>query len=255
MDAAELWMTPVIKVPTKTPIRGLLKFSIIAENCGRSARGAMESDIMVIPDISTANPKSMVPISLDFCFLPIMYMMIPMRANTMEKFLGFNMPRRIFPSLLIPVKERIHAVRVVPISAPKITPTVWDNSMIPELTKPTSITVVAELDWIAMVMITPTSSPLKGLSVTFLRSFSSLPPAVFSRALDKRFIPKRKNASPPKSCTKLKMDTIDSFTMSSRIDNCDFRKNLNARNYFIIEFSLCSRKIECVGNIIKNDRQ
>ena len=45
-----------------------------------------------------------------------------------------------------------------------------------------------------MVMMEPTRNPFRGLSVTFLRSFSSFPPAIFSRDPDRRLIPKRKKA-------------------------------------------------------------
>ena len=48
--------------------------------------------------------------------------------------------------LSIPAKLRIHAVTVVPIFAPIIKPTAWDRCMIPEFTKPTTITVVADED-------------------------------------------------------------------------------------------------------------
>ena len=46
-------------------------------------------------------------------------------------------------SLPIPEREVIHGVNVVPILEPIITPMVCDIFIIPELTKPTSITVTA----------------------------------------------------------------------------------------------------------------
>jgi len=49
-------------------------------------------------------------------------------------------------SLSIPVKLRIHEVTVVPMLAPIITLMACLNTIIPEFTKPTTITVVAELD-------------------------------------------------------------------------------------------------------------
>ena len=68
--------------------------------------------------------------------------------------------------------------------------------MIPELTRPTSITVTAEEDCTAMVMAAPSSILTHGLAVIVFSSCSSLPPAIFSRLLDITFMPNRKNASP-----------------------------------------------------------
>ena len=120
----------------------------------------MEELIMVIPCISIPKPTSIMPMSLRLCFFDPMIMMTPMRATTREKHLGSSSLRITLPSLLIPDSERIHAVSVVPISEPKITLTVEDSSMIPELTKPTSMTVIAEEDWMAIVMRIPIRSPL-----------------------------------------------------------------------------------------------
>ena len=72
----------------------------------------------------------------------------------------------------MPERERIHAVSVVPIFAPKMTYSVWPNFMIPELTRPTSITVTAEEDCTAMVMAAP-SSRLMSMAVDTVRSTSS----------------------------------------------------------------------------------
>ena len=80
-----------------------------------------------------------------------------------------------------------------------MTPMVWPSSMTPEFTRPTSITVMADEDWMAMVMPAPSKRLLTGLEVMRLSSRSSLPPAIFSRLLDMVFIPYRKKASPPQS--------------------------------------------------------
>ena len=73
---------------------------------------------------------------------------------TGEKFSGFNIEMNRL-SLSIPERLRIHAVRVVPMLEPMMTPTVWASSMMPEFTSPTSITVSADEDWIAIVTIAP----------------------------------------------------------------------------------------------------
>ena len=52
--------------------------------------------------------------------------------------------RKLSPSR--PLKERIQAVTVVPTLLPMMTPTACFSVMMPELTKPTTMTVVAEED-------------------------------------------------------------------------------------------------------------
>ena len=112
----------------------------------------------------------------------------PARASRGEKLSGLSMLTRTF-SLSMPVRERIHAVSVVPMLEPMITPMVWPISMTPEFTRPTSITVMAEEDWMAMVMPAPSSRLLRGVEVMRLSSRSSLPPAIFSRLLDMVVMP------------------------------------------------------------------
>ena len=61
--------------------------------------------------------------------------------------------------------------------------------MTPEFTRPTSMTVIADEDWMAMVMPAPKRRLLKGLEVIFFRVRSRRPPAIFSRLLDMTFMP------------------------------------------------------------------
>ena len=124
MDAAELWMIPVTTVPARTPRSGFLNAVIILVNSSVSLRGAMDPDIMVIPCMRIAKPRSIVPISLRFCFLDTITMSIPISAKIREKHFGSRSLRNTLPDELIPDSERIHAVSVVPMSDPKITPTV-----------------------------------------------------------------------------------------------------------------------------------
>ena len=123
-------------------------------------------------------------------------MTTPTRATTGENTSGFSSCIQR-TSLSMPDRERIQAVSVVPTLEPMMTPTVWPSSMMPELTRPTSITVIAEEDWMAMVMPAPSSRLLKRLEVIFFSSCSSRPPASFSKPEDMTDIPYRKNASPP----------------------------------------------------------
>ena len=62
-----------------------------------------------------------------------------------EKEVGFNIFIKILV-LSMPLKLKIHDVIVVPILAPIIIPTACVSFITPELTKPTTITEVAEGD-------------------------------------------------------------------------------------------------------------
>ena len=140
-------------------------------------------------------------------------MTTPARATTGEKTSGLR-SRIQMTSLSMPDRERIQAVKVVPTLEPMMTPTVCPSSMMPEFTRPTSMTVTAEEDWMAMVMPAPSRRLLKRLSVIFFRSCSSLPPASFSRLEDIVDIPKRKKASPPHRVITEKISMIRSLYLS-----------------------------------------
>jgi hypothetical protein len=92
-------------------------------------------------------------------------------------------------SALKPKSDTIHAVTVVPMLAPIITPTACESVKRPALTKPTVITVVAEEDWITDVIPTPVITPLKGFEVIAVRKPRILLPAAFCRPPLIRFIP------------------------------------------------------------------
>ena len=84
-------------------------------------------------------------ISFFFSFLENKIKKIPMRASTELKDTGLRSFTKT-ESPLIPVRLRSHAVAVVPILAPMMTPTACVSFMIPEFTNPTTITVVADDD-------------------------------------------------------------------------------------------------------------
>ena len=177
----------------------MLKVVSSPVNSGISASGDTAPLMSCIPYISTAKPAMMIPTSLRFSFLLPIIIITPISAMTGEKFSGFNIEMNRL-SLSIPERLRIHAVRVVPMLEPMMTPTVWASSMMPEFTSPTSITVSADEDWIAIVTIAPKNKLLIGFEVTSLSIFWRLPPASFSRLPDITCIPKRKKASPPHNC-------------------------------------------------------
>ena len=65
------------------------------------------------------------------------------------------------PSML--ERQMIHPVTLVPMSAPRMTEIACLNFIMPELTKPTTITDVAEDDWMTPVTPAPSSSPRRGV--------------------------------------------------------------------------------------------
>ncbi len=67
--------------------------------------------------------------------------------------------------ILNPNREIIHAVTVVPILAPIMTATAPVSDKSPAFTKLTTITVVADEDWIVVVTNIPVKTPLKRLFV------------------------------------------------------------------------------------------
>ena len=148
----------------------------------------------VIPVMSTEKPTSMRPTSFFLFFLAPIIIMIPMRAMIGENASGLrSLSRKLvippFPVSLISLRQSIHAVKVVPIFEPKHTPIVCSRVMRPEFTNPTSITVIADEDCIAIVTPIPSRIALNLFEVIFFSAFSSLPPVSFSRPVDITFIP------------------------------------------------------------------
>ena len=82
-------------------------------------------------------------------------------------------------STLKPRAEIIQAVTVVPILAPMITPMDCAKVRRPAFTKLTTITVVAEEDWISAVMSIPVKTPVTRLVVIAVRMRRNLSPANF----------------------------------------------------------------------------
>ena len=178
------------------PAMGFWNITRMSWKMGISARGLTDWLIKLMPVISTEKPTRMVTTSR---FLPSLEDIIsstPIRATMGEKDSGFNSRRKKL-LLSMPAALKIQAVRVVPTLEPMITPTVWLSCIMPEFTKPTSMTVMAEEDWMAMVITAPSASPFHLLEVMDFKTRSSLPPTIFSRPADMTCIPYRKKASPP----------------------------------------------------------
>ena len=93
--------------------------------------------------------------------------------------------------------DRIHAVAVVPRFAPIIRPIALLNAIIPEFTRPTVRTVVAEADCTRAVMTAPKRNARNRFFVTFpIRRFRE-PPVIAARESLIAFMPARNSASPP----------------------------------------------------------
>ena len=90
---------------------------------------------------------------------------------------------------LKPNKAIIHAVKVVPTLAPKITAIDWASDIRPALTKLTTITVDADELWIRAVMAQPVRSPAKRLRVIAERMLRRRSPAAFWRPSLITFMP------------------------------------------------------------------
>ena len=98
--------------------------------------------------------------------------------------------------------------------APMITPTAWDSFIMPEFTNPTTITVVAEEDWITAVTSAPSPTAFKGLDVNVSRICSILPPETLESPSPMTCIPYRNRASPPIRVSILKKSMVFSFSFS-----------------------------------------
>ena len=162
-----------------------------------------------------------------FSFLEKSSIQTPTNARTGENEVGFNSCIKKL-LLSIPLRLKIHEVTVVPILAPMIMPTAWESFIIPEFTKPTTMTVVAEELWISAVTPAPSATALIGLLVMRSRIFSSLPPDTLDNPSPSRCIPYKNRASPP---------TIDNIPKKSIIAS-SYAINRFPRNYFIIQFSI-----------------
>ena len=203
-EAEEDWMTAVSAAPARTPRMGLVKTRRRLAKVSLWARGATAPLMVSIPAIRTAKPKRAVPASRRTLRLDPSTSRMPMRARTGVKEEGFrSFSTRLSPWM--PLRLRSQAVTVVPMLAPMMTPMAWRSSMRPEFTKPTTMTVVAEEDWITAVTPRPSSSARRGLPVMPARMFFSREPAAFSRASPMMCMPKRKRARPPMRSNTSKM--------------------------------------------------
>ena len=169
-------MIAVTRAPTRIPRIGFLPSTANAfAKIGASVYGATEPDIKVRPTNRSPTPIQISPARLSFFFLENIKKAAPMATTSGAK----NDGCRIFIASPSEFKETIHAVIVVPMFAPMMTPTAWVRFKIPAFTKPTTMTVVAPLLCRIAVIRAPRPTARSLLSVTILRNLFSLLPADF----------------------------------------------------------------------------
>ena len=172
-------------------------------NSADSASGLIAFFIMSMPTNSMPNPATIWPIRWSFRRFTNIIIATPTSSIS-----GMN--------VIAWKPATIHAVTVVPMFAPKITPVACIRSSKPAFTKPTTMTVVADEDCIIIVNTTPTSNPIIGLRVSDSSSRLSLSPAAFSRPSPIIFMPYRNSARPPSSDIVMVSDIIFSFLRAAR---------------------------------------
>ena len=204
-DAELDWMIPVSSAPARTPRSGSVKRRKSRLNSGTSRSTETAADMASMPNMRVAKPSRIMPVSFFLSFLRKRYRTIPITARIGVKVEGLNIcTSRLLPSM--PERLKIHAVTVVPILAPMMTPMDWRSVIKPELTKPTTITVVAEELWITAVTPSPASKPFSRLWVIFSSKGRRLLPARRSSACPIRLMPNRNRHSPPSKLSTLKID-------------------------------------------------
>ena len=121
---------------------------------------------------------------------------MPISASTGVKEVGLSSCTHVLPPSM-PARLRSHAVTVVPTLAPMMTLMACRRFIRPELTKPTTMTVVADELWMMAVMPRPVRKPAPTLPVILSSSVRSLPPARRSSDCPMKFMPNRNRHSPP----------------------------------------------------------
>ena len=150
----------------------------------------MEEDIKSSPINKKPNPVNISPICLFFASRANKTIPAPIPTRRGAKNSGFS----ISPHSLM---ETIQLVTVVPIFAPIIIPTACVRFIIPALTKPTTITVVADELCTIAVIPAPISTPKSRLEVNTPKSCCIRLPADFCRPSAMLFIPYKNIPRPP----------------------------------------------------------
>ena len=97
--------------------------------------------------------------------------------------------------------EAMYAVIVVPMFAPMITVVAWNSDISPALTKPTTMTVVAEELWMIAVTAVPMPTPARRLLLVLSNQPRRRLVASFSMLSDNTLNPNKKAPSPASNDT------------------------------------------------------
>ena len=144
------------------PIRGFENVVSRRMKPSLSRSGETAALMACMPNISTAKPSSISPTWWLDCFFENILSTIPITATTaviVEVEKSDTQPPE--PARL--ERQIIQPVTLVPISAPRMTDIACLTFIIPEFTKPTAMTEVAEDDCITAVTAVPSSTPLSGV--------------------------------------------------------------------------------------------
>ena len=163
-DAELDWMIAVSAAPARTPSSGLVKATNSCLNAGTSRSPETAPDMVSMPNMSVAKPSRIMPVSFLRLSLLNIYIIIPISASTGVNDVGLRSCTHT-ASPLMPPRLSSHAVTVVPILAPMITPIACLSVISPEFTKPTTITVVADELCITAVTTRPVRKPVIVLPV------------------------------------------------------------------------------------------
>ena len=180
IDAADDWIAAVTKVPTRMPMTGLRKVANRLVNQGSLLNGATAPSIANIPVKRTPKPSRMIPMFFCRSRLADMKKRMPTIIASGARDLGFRSMRKKL-SVCRSLRRRMCAVIVVPMFAPMMTPMALRSLRTCALTRPTTMTVVAEEDWMAAVTSAPSATPLITVSVIFSSVRSRRPPDARSR--------------------------------------------------------------------------
>ena len=129
---------------------------------------------MEIPINRIPKPITILEISFVDLLFPASIRTTPRITATGARFAGLK-------NLAHSTLDTSQPVTVVPILAPMMTPIAWDRFMIPALTKPTTMTVVADELWMTAVITAPRSTPISLFLVKASNRDFILLPAAFSR--------------------------------------------------------------------------
>ena len=193
--AEALCSTAVNAAPTRMPSSGWEKAVIISRKPGSLFSGATAPLMSCMPNISTAKPSRMSPTWWWSWRLENMRSNIPVTAITAARVEVEKSVAQLEPETLD--RAMIQPVMLVPIRAPWITGTACFSFIMPEFTKPTTITEVAEEDWIMAVTPVPSRAPRSGVPVSRKSTSSILLPATRFSPSPIRLMPKRNRATPP----------------------------------------------------------